>query len=436
MTRVLVVAYYFPPVGGGGVTRPLRAVRALAAAGHAPWVLTVDDAAWARDASRLADVPRRARVLRVPNPDWGRLAAQLPARRAAGRSGTGAPGRLRRWLVPDLHVGWSALAAGATGLLAAARAVDVVLTTAPPYSAFLAGAAAAALGVPWLADFRDGWTCCPTRSDLPPRRVAFERRLEDFVLRRADHVLFASEAVRARCVARVGDLAARSETLLTGFDPGEARGAAGAGEGGRRDALEIVHAGSVLGARRETCLDAFLAALAGLLRGEPGARGRLRVRFVGAEPAVRERIAAAGLDGAACWAPPVPRAVLPDVLRRADLCLILQPAGPRGGDPIPGKLFDAASARRPVLALAPAGAFPALVARLGLGVAVDPADRPAAERALREALRRVRAGATALPVEPAGFAALSGERFATRVVSLCEALGARGGLRCPSPSAS
>lgn len=31
--RALVVAYYFPPVGGGGVSRTVKVVRALAAAG-------------------------------------------------------------------------------------------------------------------------------------------------------------------------------------------------------------------------------------------------------------------------------------------------------------------------------------------------------------------------------------------------------------------
>ena len=76
--RALVVAYYFPPLGGGGVNRTLKLVRGMAAAGWQPLVLTVDDAAWTRDPDLLAQVPARARVLRIPNPDWGRIGRDWP----------------------------------------------------------------------------------------------------------------------------------------------------------------------------------------------------------------------------------------------------------------------------------------------------------------------------------------------------------------------
>src|SRR5271166_6551100 len=120
--RALIVAYYFPPVGGGGVARTLRLVRALAAAAWRPIVVTVDRAAWAQDPGLVGEVPPATTVLRVPNPDWGRVAAGAGSGPAPGRG----RGRLQRWLVPDLHVGWSTLAATVTASLAAARAVDVV----------------------------------------------------------------------------------------------------------------------------------------------------------------------------------------------------------------------------------------------------------------------------------------------------------------------
>ena len=432
--RVLVAAYYFPPVGGGGVTRTLHAVRGLAGAGLEPWVLTVDDAAWARDASRQAEVPPQARVLRLPNPDWGRVAAWVARRRGAAAPAAGAgAGRLRRLAVPDLHVGWSALAAGVASILTAVRAVDLVYSTSPPYSAAAVGALARALGVPWLADFRDGWTCCPTRADLPPRRVALERRMEDAVLQRADRVLFASEAVRARCAARVPGLAARSETLLTGYEPGEFAEA-------RRtpapapDTLRIVHAGSLLGARREDTCARFLAALRTWLAREPEAR--VRVCFLGAEPAAAAALASAGLRDVLEVAPALARAALPAALAGSHLCLALQPPGPRGGDPVPGKLFDAAGAGRPVLGLAGPGAFADLVARLRLGAVCDPGDAEGVVRALSVAWRRVRRGESALPFDPGGARELSCARFASRLAALCTGLAAREGLPCPSPSAS
>ncbi len=430
--RVLVAAYYFPPVGGGGVTRTLRVVRALECAEYHSVVLTVDGAAWAFDASRLAEVPAATTVVRLPNPDWGRLAAMRGEgghRPALGAGG----GRLRRWLVPDLHVGWSALAAGAAALLAAVRAVDLVYTTAPPYSAMAAGFAAHALGIPWIADFRDGWTCCPTRADLPHRRVAFERRLEDAVLRRADRVLFASPAVRARCRTRVPDLEGRSETLLTGFDPEEF---ATQGPPPAAPPLEVVHAGSVCGAQREATLEGLLAALGAWVAAEPSVRDRVRVRLLGAEPAAAARVARAELGPLVEVAPAVPRAQLAAALRRAHLCLAIQPPGPRGGDPIPGKCFDAAGAGRPLLAVAPPGAFPTLVAEQALGASCAPGDGPALVALLRRALVRAERGEPALPFDASRAAALAAPRAAARVAALCDELLQAGGLRCPSPSAS
>ena len=431
--RILVVAYYFPPLGGGGVNRTLKVVRHLCDAGWKPIVLTVDDAAWMQDETRLAEVPGTVQVLRVPNPDWGRVAAWM-RRAEAGESGGGrGRGRLRRLLVPDLHIGWSLLATPVAGLLAWSRSIDAVYTSAPPYSANAPGLAARALGVPWIADFRDGWTCCPTRADLPPRRIAFERHLEDRVLRSADRVLFTSSAVRNRCMARVPGLADRSEMLLTGYDADDFR------EGRElkppADRLEIVHAGSVFAANRGPTLDKFLAALRQLVSAEPEIRRALRVRFLGAEPATAAQIGDGGLTDLVTVEPAVPRAQVGSALRRAHICLALSPPGPRGGEPIPGKLFDASGAGRPILALTGEGSLARLIRRHRLGVAIPPEDGAGIAALMRTALRRVRHSETALPFDEIGARELESGRSLGRVVEICESVLQVGERPCPSPSA-
>jgi len=432
--RILVVSYYFPPLGGGGVNRTLKVVRCLCDAGWRPIVLTVDDAAWMRDETRLAEVPRAVRVLRLPNPDWGRVAAWMRRAGTGGSGGDRGGGRLRRLLVPDLHVGWSLLATPVVALLAASRSVDAVYTTAPPYSANAPGLVARALGVPWVADFRDGWTCCPTRADLPPRRIAFERRLEDRVLRSADRVFFTSSAVRNRCTARIPGLADRSEAILTGYDAADF-----GGDGDLKppaDRLEIVHAGSVFAANRGPTLDKFLAALRQLASAEPGIRKALRVRFLGAEPATAAHVTDGGLADLVTVEPAVPRAHLGSALRSAHICLALSPPGPRGGEPIPGKLFDAAGAGRPILALTGEGPLAKLIRCHGLGVAIDPDDSTGIAGLLRTALRRAMRSEAALPFDGSGARELEFGRSLGRVVEICESLMQGGEEACLSPSAS
>lgn len=429
--RALVVAYYFPPVGGGGVSRTVKVVRALAAAGWQPVVLSVDHAAWVQDPAGLAQVAAGTRLIRLLNPDWGRLARR--ARRGRGGCAPGTPGRLARWLVPDLHVGWSLLAAPVAAALAATRCVDLVYTSCPPYSAHLPGLAAQACGVPWVADFRDGWTCDHSRVALPARRQAFERRLEAGVLHRADRVFFASEAVAEHYRARMPGLAARSELALTGFAPEEFAAWRHVEPPAQR--FEIVHAGTLL-LNRSGMLERLIDALRVWSRRDARVPAQVRVRLVGAEPAVAATVRRAGLAGWVRVEPPAPRAELGRVLRAAHVALVLGADGPLGGQPVPGKLFDAAGAERPVLALAPPGSLTRLVQRFGLGLVADPRDREATLAALALLHARVRRGERIPAASAAARDALACDATLGRMVAGFEELMAPGGSACPSPSAS
>ncbi|MEW6778148.1 MAG: glycosyl transferase family 1, partial [Bdellovibrionota bacterium] len=67
MKKVLIIAYYFPPLGGGGVQRPLQWVRYLPENGWLPTVLTVEEGYWSsRDEEGLRRIPPEVRVIRTP----------------------------------------------------------------------------------------------------------------------------------------------------------------------------------------------------------------------------------------------------------------------------------------------------------------------------------------------------------------------------------
>lgn len=434
--RVLVVAYYFPPIGGGGVNRTVKLVRSLVARGDTPLILTVDDAAWVRDPALVPQIPSRARVLRLPNPDWGRVVARRATPARAGRGAPG-PGRLRRWLVPDLHVGWSAIAAPVAALLAATRSIDVVYTTCPPYSAHAPGGVAGALGVPWVADFRDGWTACPTRLDLPSWRMRLESRMELAVLARADRVLFASEAARAHALAKCPAVAARSETVLTGFDRDEVE--PWRNERAPHDRFEIVHAGSVLVNHMGPCFDRFLEALSAWSAADPEVARTTRVRFIGAESELAARIADAGLSSFVEVESAVARGDLPRRLSGVHACLALTSEARFGTDPIPGKVFDAAGAGRPLLALCNGGALGELVERLDLGAVASPQDSARIAQLLEGWRRGALAGLPPSGPPESSRAALENGPATARIAAVLEnAVASRreGAGACPSPSAS
>ncbi len=66
MKRLLLLAYFFPPLGGGGCQRTLKLVRYLEPNGWASTVVTVQDSDyWIVDPTLLEEVPTSCEVLRV-----------------------------------------------------------------------------------------------------------------------------------------------------------------------------------------------------------------------------------------------------------------------------------------------------------------------------------------------------------------------------------
>ncbi|HET8556636.1 MAG TPA: glycosyltransferase [Gaiellaceae bacterium] len=188
--RVLVLAYFFPPLGGAGVQRTLKFVRYLEPLRWDATVITTSSRAYtARDPSLLDEIPAATRVIRVrsfPLLGWiGAIAGRLGQR------------WLRDWaLWPDGGKGWAPFA-----FFAALREIrrerpDVIFSTSAPYGAHLAAMRAARrTGIPWVADFRDEWAWNPYSAD---RTIlsALTRRVERAVTTTAQHVVVAADYFR------------------------------------------------------------------------------------------------------------------------------------------------------------------------------------------------------------------------------------------------
>src|SRR4051812_5385713 len=109
MRRVLIVAYYFPPIGGIGSIRLARFAEHLQEFGWDPIVLAPRDTPHARDAQLRYSVDR---VVRSRSIELSRLGNAIPRRSGpvgASRSTIGG-GELRsralRWVFPDAQIGW------------------------------------------------------------------------------------------------------------------------------------------------------------------------------------------------------------------------------------------------------------------------------------------------------------------------------------------
>ena len=386
---------YFPPAGGGGVQRPLKFATHLPAHGIETHVLAPDDPKWIHVDAEL-QLPTQAWIHRARylGPRSRKHAEDLHGRRGLDRVTRQARSLSRRLLVPDENVGWNLTAIPAAVRIARAEGIDVVLTTSPPNSVHLVGAAVKrTTGARWVADLRDSVAAHPHRR-VERTAVRAKEKISDqvarLVARQADAIVAASDAIadEARALHPQGVVAA----ILNGADFDDFAGL----EYRRGDRFRITHTGSFFGKRDPR---PFLQALA-----DSGLEDVV-ARFVGDfRSADRDWAAQLDLGDRLELHPYVPRRRSLALQRDSDALLLLIPeAGGRGRGVLSGKVFEYLAAERPILAAVPTeGAAAELIEETGAGVVAAPDDVAALTSALR-ALHDAWAGGTldGTPLSPA-----------------------------------
>jgi glycosyltransferase involved in cell wall biosynthesis len=391
--RVLLVTMYFPPAGGGGVARALKTAAQFPELGLETHVLAPDDPKWVHRDDE-SDVPAGVRVHRVR---YLGPRGRLPAEELHGLGGVDRALRQaalfsRRLLLPDEFVSWGLTAIPAARRIVRNERIDVLLTTSPPASVNLIGAAVKqAMGVPWVADLRDSIAANPDRN---VERISVRAKehgqalVAKLVARYADAVSTVSDTI-ANEMRELG--AAEVRTIPNGCDFDDFEGL----EYRRGERFRITHTGSFFGKRDPR---PFLRALA-------ESQADVVARFVGGlRSADREFAEELGLGDRLEELEYVPRRRALELQRDSEALLLLLPeAGGRGRTVPSGKIFEYLAAERPILAAVPTDGVAAdLVRRTAAGVVVPPDD----VRALRDAIAgleaRWRAGAldgTRLPPE-------------------------------------
>ncbi|HET8752582.1 MAG TPA: glycosyltransferase family 4 protein [Gaiellaceae bacterium] len=384
--KVLLVTRHFPPGGGGGVQRPLKFASHLPALGIETHVLAPELPGAAAGDAEL-ELPTQAWIHRVRyvGPRSGRPAERLQAKQGLARVGTQAGLIGRRLLVPDENVPWSTVALPFAIRLVRREGIDVVLTTSPPPSLHLLGAAVKrTTGAAWVADLRDPLTSHPHRrgyeSQLARIKEGAVGGVARLVASKADAIVAASDAIAEEMRAR--NPMGKVVTIANGCDFDDFAGL----EHHRSDRLRITHAGHFHGKRdpkpffralAESGLDDVVARFAGDFRA-----------------ADREYAESLGLGDRVELLGDVSRRRSLELQRDSEALLLLIPqSGGRGRGVVTGKIYEYLAAERPILAAVPPdGAAAELVRDTGAGVVVDSDDVEAMRQALLDLHRRWREG--------------------------------------------
>jgi len=380
--KVLLVTMYFPPAGGGGVQRPLKLATHLPELGIETHVLAPDDPKWVH----------RDEHLPMPTLAWVHRAhfvgprGRRPAEELHGTTGLERYSRQlelfgRRLLVPDEGVSWNLTAIPAAIRLVKQEGIDVVITTSPPGSVHLVGAAAKrATGVKWVADLRDSLVAHPHRDAqrlLVRVKEQGQHAVAKLVNSQADAIVAVSDAIADEMRER--NPRGPVVTIANGSDFDDFDGLE-YHPGAER--FRITHAGSFFGKRDPRPFLTALARVDGVV-----------ARFVGDFRAADREWSANILDRMELH-PYVPHRRSLELQRDSEALLLLIPeAGGRGRGVLSGKVFEYLAAGRPILAVVPPdGAAAALLRETGAGVVVAPDDVDGIARELEAMRDRWRAG--------------------------------------------
>ncbi|MBI1806759.1 MAG: glycosyltransferase [Ignavibacteria bacterium] len=368
---VLVIAYYFPPMGLSGVQRTLKFVKYLPQFGWQPTILTVTPTGYfAQDYTLLEEIhPHHIDVERVGSLDPNRLfrkkgVVKMPSERwrkiLTFLSDT--------FFIPDNKIGWKRKALKAATELFEKKKFDVVFATAPPFTDFLIGAELAKkFHKPLVLDYRDPWHEYPTKYYPTPFHKWKNYLLEKEVLHTASRIITTNRRVKELLLKRYKFLEYNDITIIPqGFDPQDL--ADGAMPVRRSRKMRITHAGVFYGGRTPKY---FLQALKNIFAEQPRLKEEIEASFVGnihdehlsliKSMRLEEIVTTTGyLDHARCI----------QHLRESDVLWFML----NNDRQSPGKVYEYFGLRKPILACIPDGFLRQTIKEAGASVIVDPTD--------------------------------------------------------------
>ena len=358
--RILLIAFYYPPTGGGGVERTLQFSRRLPALGIDVEMLVPTDAKWvAEDPASVSRIPADVVVHRIKY--RGPSLRQMPGERIRQAPTTARKLAVRASLVPqrlflpDANAPWLADVVPAALKLLKTGRFDAFMTTAPPNTLAVAGRLIRArTDVPWIADWRDPWL---THADLDLTRV--DIRAKHAAIKRLAHWCVggmdaASVVDHAEDEVRSLRAALPLAVIPNGIDLEEV---AAIERGPDPEHCTFTYTGWFFDDRSPRSL---LQAVAELVRDRPELRDLIRLRFIGGFPDTdRSRITELGLDALVSIEPPASHAAALQAQADADVALIfiarifMEDASGLGAKFLPGKVWELLACGRPVLAMLP-----------------------------------------------------------------------------------
>jgi len=385
LKKILLIAYYFPPMLVSESIRSMRTAKYLPHFDYDPVVLTTNAIEGKADQSLLEQLPPEVLIHRAPFIAGGNMRIQMIYLTTLMR-------RLFSWQHFDHYkFEWLAPAIALGSRILKEERIVAILSRSTPIASHLVGLMLKLIsGLPWIADFSDPWTQNPLFSCKKPIHN-FEVTVERFVARLSDKILFTSPYAREMFLRQHKEIhPEKVEVIQNSFDPSDYEGL----NREKTSKFTVTYAGSLYGQRSP---ESFFKALASLRK--ENVTSEILVRFIGEMGPYEDLPKKLGVDDIVEVHRVLPHKEVISYLFRSDVLLLIDAPSTGPSVFLPMKLVEYLRVGAPILALTPKqGVSADIVQSTKTGVVVHPTEELAIRNALMELYSKYTSGH--IPFDP------------------------------------
>lgn len=223
MHKVLVIAYYFPPMGLSGVQRTLKFVKYFKNYGWKPTVITTGNVAYfAHDKSLQKELDETGiRVLRIEGKEPNSFLARFGTLKLPREFIRKFLNKLSQtFFIPDNKVSWSRNAVKKTLELINSENFDLIFVTGPPFSLFYEFSKFKKhFHIPVFFDYRDIWYESYFAFYPTPIHKMLHKKMEYKSLKAADKISVTNRVAKEKLIKTYNFLTYNDIVIIShGFD--------------------------------------------------------------------------------------------------------------------------------------------------------------------------------------------------------------------------
>jgi glycosyltransferase involved in cell wall biosynthesis len=376
MKNVLFILYYFPPMGGSGVQRPLKFAKYLRDYGWNPIILCPEPGIYHTfDESLEKELDALdLEIHRVKNADIFQKAATHNRKKivVSNRKAKLLRRISRLFFYPDNKRGWIKPAISKALEIISENSIDAIFSSAPPFSNHIIGQQIKeATDIPLVVDYRDSWSRNHFQENLWGWQKNILRNQETKIIASTDKIICLDNFIKENFIKDYPESKSKVSVIPHGFDAEDFDKKTSSPILKYKDKkLNFLYSGLFY---EQNQPDLFLSAIHNLVCNDDKLKDIIHLHFQGGvDHRIQELINSYGLEYCVTDYGYVPHSVAVENLIKADVLWMISNFDPNLKQIKSGKLYEYIGTKKPILGLVHESEASLLLEKYGSGFWAPP----------------------------------------------------------------